>query len=148
MDSGGNFSQSLWTMINGKQHSHISQQSLSRAYIARSFVSLNMLLSRLKSESVSRLPICISVKYFFVNNCERTFILKKNFQIYFESPAIRPGINLNNDFLQAKNAAWGPPYPRGTPKRWLDPTATSTSNSEGGLMTHKANKSVAQATND
>ena len=29
----------------------------------------------------------------------------------------------------AKNAACGPPYPSGTPKRWLDPTATSAPNS-------------------
>lgn len=62
------------------------------------------------------------------------------------TPIILPGISRVREDLHAKNPACGPPYPRGTPKRWLVPTAMSTSNSPGGRMIVSARRSVAHAT--
>ncbi len=63
------------------------------------------------------------------------------------TPINLPGIPLLNSSLVAKNAACGPPYPMGTPKRCADPTATSAPNSPGEVSTVNASKSVAMITN-
>ena len=46
----------------------------------------------------------------------------------------------------AMNPAWGPPKPRGTPKRCDDPTTASAPSSPGGVSRHIASRSVATAT--
>lgn len=56
---------------------------------------------------------------------------------------MRPGMRRVSDSLQAKNPACGPPYPNGTPKRWLVPTAMSALISPGGRSIVRAKRSVA-----
>ncbi len=43
-------------------------------------------------------------------------------------------------------AAWGPPKPMGTPKRWELPTTTSAPHSPGGVSSASAMRSVATVT--
>lgn len=69
------------------------------------------------------------------------------YMTYLVTPTILPGINLINCSLVAKNPACGPPYPRGIPNLWLEPTAMSMSNSPGGRNIVKARRSVAHTTN-
>lgn len=62
------------------------------------------------------------------------------------TPTIRPGIALANEFLAsffltAINAACGPPYPSGTPKRCALPIATSAPSSPGDRRSVNDNKS-------
>ena len=57
-------------------------------------------------------------------------------------PTILPGISLLYFSLQAKYAAWGPPKPIGTPNLCILPTATSTPNSEIGLIKTCASGSI------
>ena len=64
----------------------------------------------------------------------------------FDTPTMRPGICRLNSLRVAKNAACGPPYPSGTPKRCALPTATSAPSSPGGFRRVSANKSVAITT--
>ena len=61
-----------------------------------------------------------------------------------ETPMIRPGVWRLYASRVAKNAAWGPPNPMGTPKRWALPTAMSASNAPGGSTTQAARRSVAK----
>ena len=46
----------------------------------------------------------------------------------------------------ARNAAWGPPKPSGTPKRCAEPTTTSAPISPGGVSSTRASRSAATAT--
>ncbi len=63
------------------------------------------------------------------------------------TPIMRPGIFLLNSSFAAKNAACGPPNPKGTPKRCAEPIAASAPNSPGAVSNVKASRSVAMATN-
>ena len=47
-------------------------------------------------------------------------------------PTRRPGRSRSSPARTAMNAACGPPYQSGTPKRWDEPTATSAPHSPGG----------------
>ena len=51
-----------------------------------------------------------------------------------DTPTKRPGIWRRWASVVAKKAAWGPPKPRGTPKRWALPTAMSTPSSATGRI--------------
>ena len=61
------------------------------------------------------------------------------------TPMMRPGILRANASVVAKNAACGPPNPIGTPKRWLDPSATSAPQAPGASIRVSAKRSVATA---
>ena len=65
--------------------------------------------------------------------------------VSFESPMTRPGIFLSKILRVAKKAACGPPYPIGTPNRWLVPTTTSAPHSPGGFNKARLSKSAATA---
>ena len=56
---------------------------------------------------------------------------------------ILPGIERDSLLEHAKNAAWGPPYPSGTPNRCVLPTTISAPNSAGDCKQVNAIKSVA-----
>ena len=58
------------------------------------------------------------------------------------TPTRRPGSERLSSSRQAMKAAWGPPLPRGMPKRWLLPTTMSAPISPGGLMSVSASRSV------
>ena len=60
-----------------------------------------------------------------------------------ETPTSRPGIWRLNSSRVARNPAWGPPNPSGTPNRWAEPTATSAPNSPGGRRSVRARRSAA-----
>ncbi len=62
------------------------------------------------------------------------------------TPMMRPGILRANASAVAKKAACGPPKPIGTPKRWLEPSATSAPHVPGASMSVSASRSVATAT--
>ena len=59
---------------------------------------------------------------------------------------IRPGVERRYASRVAKNAAWGPPQPIGTPKRWLLPTTMSAPSSPGERSITRASGSAATAT--
>mmetsp|Transcript_4043 Transcript_4043/g.12145 ORF Transcript_4043/g.12145 Transcript_4043/m.12145 type:complete len:264 (+) Transcript_4043:913-1704(+) len=61
-------------------------------------------------------------------------------------PMTLPGMILLYLSAVARKAAWGPPYPMGTPNLWEDPMAMSAPNSPGGVSMVKASRSVAMTT--
>ncbi len=63
-----------------------------------------------------------------------------------DTPMIRPGSLRLNASRVAMNAAWGPPKPIGTPKRWELPTATSAPHSPGGVRSASESRSHAATT--
>ncbi|MNY08877.1 hypothetical protein D3C86_1417550 [compost metagenome] len=63
-----------------------------------------------------------------------------------DTPTRRPGMSRLKASRVAKKAAWGPPKPSGTPKRWALPSTTSAPNSPGGVSTVRASRSAATAT--
>ena len=63
-----------------------------------------------------------------------------------ESPTRRPGRSRSSPAFTAMNAACGPPYQSGTPKRCDDPTTTSAPHSPGGLSSVRARRSAATVT--
>ncbi len=63
----------------------------------------------------------------------------------FEIPIILPGILRLYFSVVAKNAACGPPKPKGTPIRCEEPKTTSAPHSPGGVSNVKLSKSVATA---
>ncbi len=81
--------------------------------------------------------------------CSRVCIAIRNAGlplVSIETPIIRPGIDRLYLSLLAKNAAWGPPKPKGTPKRWLEPNTTSAPNWPGDCSNTKLIMSAPTAT--
>ena len=56
-------------------------------------------------------------------------------------PIMRPGMCLTKAARVAKKPACGPPYPSGTPNRWLVPSAMSQPSSPGGRSSVSASRS-------
>ncbi len=63
-----------------------------------------------------------------------------------DTPTSRPGRERALADRVAMKPAWGPPKPRGTPKRWAEPTTTSAPSSPGGVIRQQASRSVVAAT--
>mmetsp|Transcript_47979 Transcript_47979/g.114192 ORF Transcript_47979/g.114192 Transcript_47979/m.114192 type:complete len:204 (+) Transcript_47979:2106-2717(+) len=59
-----------------------------------------------------------------------------------ERPMMRPGTARLCASWHARNAAWGPPYPRGTPKRWELPRTMSAPMSPGGVSIVRESRSA------
>ena len=58
------------------------------------------------------------------------------------TPTKRPGSARACSSRVAMNAAWGPPKPIGTPKRWEDPIAISKPSCPGGVKRAQERRSV------
>nr|ACR35864.1 unknown [Zea mays] len=81
--------------------------------------------------------------------CSRVCIAMRSAGLPVEStltPMIRPGMRRLYSCDVARNAACGPPYPMGTPKRCAEPTAMSAPISPGGRSAVSASRSVAMTT--
>jgi hypothetical protein len=64
----------------------------------------------------------------------------------FDTPTSRPGSDRASPSRTAMNAACGPPYPRGTPNRCVEPTATSAPADPGERSRVSASRSAATVT--
>lgn len=86
------------------------------------------------------------IKYFVLVSRKKKKKRLYDISTHLVTPTTLPGISRTRAFLQAMNAACGPPYPSGVPNRWLVPTTMSTLYSPGGLIRVNDSRSAAHTT--
>src|SRR5213078_3062197 len=114
--------QALGPVVHRVHARHHGQQHLRGADVARGLLAADVLLACLQGHAQRRPPASR------------------------DTPMMRPGTYRLCSSRVAKNAACGPPYPIGTPKRCELPTAMSAPHSPGGLSSVSASRSVATVT--
>ena len=124
VDARRDGAQPVGPVVHGVHAGHDRQQHLRGADVARGLVAADVLLAGLQREAVRGAPVA--------RPCD--------------TPTMRPGIWRLWSSRVDRYAACGPPKPRGTPKRCVEPTAMSAPNSPGGRSSVSARRSAATTT--